>query len=72
MEALKEENLTLCKFLKESQEMSAALEDEWMRGIAETREMYERTIEGYHDQLQELQEELKGRKRLKETEGELE
>ncbi|XP_064105866.1 golgin subfamily A member 6-like protein 22 [Macrobrachium nipponense] len=63
MEALKEENLTLHKSLKSTHEratqpdprdISTALEDEWMRRLAETREMYERAIEGYRDQLQEV------------------
>lgn len=67
MEALKEENLTLHKSLKSTHEratqpdprdISTALEDEWMRRLAETREMYERAIEGYRDQLQEVHSKL--------------
>ncbi|XP_068233178.1 outer dense fiber protein 2-like [Palaemon carinicauda] len=67
MEALKGENLTLHKSLKSTHEratqpdprdISTALEDEWMRRLAETREMYERAIEGYRDQLQEVHEKL--------------
>ena len=67
MEALKEENLTLHKSLKSThdkadqpdpRDISTALEEEWMRRLTETREMYERAVLGYRDQLHEMQDKL--------------
>ncbi|KAG7154438.1 Outer dense fiber protein 2-like [Homarus americanus] len=37
---------------------TAMLEEEWMRRLNETREMYDRAIQGYKDQLEELQAKL--------------
>nr|XP_053638220.1 myosin heavy chain, clone 203-like isoform X2 [Cherax quadricarinatus] len=37
---------------------TSTLEEEWMRRLNETRDMYDRAIQGYKDQLGELQEKL--------------
>nr|XP_045622606.1 trichohyalin-like isoform X1 [Procambarus clarkii] len=37
---------------------TATLEEEWMRRLTETRDMYDRAIQGYKDQLGELQKKL--------------
>lgn len=68
MEALKEENITLHKTLRDvystnlkpsdERPITAAVEEEWMRRLAETREMYEQVVQGYKDKFEEMRENM--------------
>ncbi|XP_042882113.1 golgin subfamily A member 4-like isoform X2 [Penaeus japonicus] len=68
MEALKEENITLHKTLRDvystslkpsdERPITAAVEEEWMRRLAETREMYEQVVQGYKEKFEEMRENM--------------